>query len=411
MSTLTKNVGVVGSLPTTLLRSNATVENIRDALGDVDASDLPESTREIIDDLRARESRARLGSDSISELRNYVENGARLGSGASPEITRDYADQKMREKCSAPESPATSRASVPAERIINVAMESRPNVADKLESPLESQLKSETKAASRGRQPSDQALPKLDHSRPCGKHTHKKVTKNKTSSTRTIETREKTSTVCGPRSHTNEIRTLKDTKELTTSEEEFEEIYKYSSLKEDNEIECYTRITGAGDNGVEATSNERQADNEKLETSDYQGQDSSSSATSLSTVKYNPMEAWQADIYSIIAEEARKSKLKRDVEKAVESSSLKSRLPLLKVDESYDVANGHEAPVTPEPIPYSPVEDLYYVPLESGESYGKSQSGKIPAPGPDSLKDVCIRKILSMPYGVRIIHEITVARV
>ncbi|CAK9798691.1 hypothetical protein ANTPLA_LOCUS1730 [Anthophora plagiata] len=267
-------------------------------------------------------------------------------------------------------------------------------------------------------------------------HTHHcvhKVIKNEMSSTKTTRTQEKKSTVSDMKVYSNKVETSKDTRELTTSEEEFEEIYKYSSSREVDELLAYTcNIIPHKDDNLDRTksekcdntskilesilkfdqsSTEHFGDKEKHETADCQGHDSSSSATTMSTVKYNPMDAWQADIHSIIAEEARKSKLKFMTDKKVESSSLKSKLPMLKGDESsYDVTDSHDIPVTPEPIPYSPVEDLYYVPIESGENYVKSQSERNETSVPGSLKDLCIKKILSMPYGLHVINEITVPK-
>ncbi|XP_076647520.1 cbl-associated protein isoform X3 [Halictus rubicundus] len=152
------------------------------------------------------------------------------------------------------------------------------------------------------------------------------------------------------------------------SDEEFEEVYK---------------------------TNEEQSETEKFE-----ARDSSSSATSLSTVKYNPNDAWQADICSIIAEEARKSSLKD-----LDSSTLKSKLSSLRAENS-NALNGTD--VSPEPIPYSPVEDLYYLPLDSDNSSANKRSANRPTP--ESLINLCIKKLLSMPYGLQIINEITVPK-
>ncbi|XP_078046707.1 cbl-associated protein isoform X3 [Augochlora pura] len=129
--------------------------------------------------------------------------------------------------------------------------------------------------------------------------------------------------------------------------------------------------------------------------------DSSSSATSLSTVKYNPANAWQTDICSIIAEEARKSR-----QKDLDCCTLKSKLSLLKAEDS-NALNGKD--VSPEPIPYSPVEDLYYVPLDSGDGSDREPSANS-CYAPESLINLCIKRLLSMPYGLQIINEITVPK-
>ncbi|CAL7935025.1 unnamed protein product [Xylocopa violacea] len=383
LGTSAENIGSLRALLTLLARGDATVENIRDALTKVDALALPENVRGILDDLRARGSGVCFENDSIAELRNYVERGARLGSGASPEIARDL-DQKAREK---------SSTGAPVERIVRVRVEADGEPVERTNASSE---KPEARRSREGKGvEEDRAGSKQAHSR---RHVHKKTTKNEeTSSTKTVETLRSTT-----RDHRTEIS--KDTREMTTSEEEFEEIYKYSRAEDDAES-CRS-------GKVEDGRRER----EKRDSGAFDGhkdcQDSSSSATTLSTVKYNPMDAWQADIYAIIAEEARKSEERREKEREVDSSSLKSKLPLLKSDESSRVvANGDEVSVTPEPIPYSPVEDLYYVPLESGASYSKAQPRSDDAStGPESLKDLCILKILSMPYGLRLINEITVPK-
>ncbi|XP_076223048.1 cbl-associated protein isoform X9 [Nomia melanderi] len=150
-------------------------------------------------------------------------------------------------------------------------------------------------------------------------------------------------------------------------------------------------------NSEEGSEEACNASEQQLDAEKFEARDSSSSATTLSTVKYNPMEAWQADIYAIIAEEARKSK-----QKDLDTSSLKSKLSSLKAEDS-NTLNGKD--ISPEPIPYSPVEDLYYVPLECG----RESAGKHPVDNsrPESLMNLCIKRILSMPYGLQIINEIT----
>ncbi|XP_017765283.1 PREDICTED: uncharacterized protein LOC108554494 [Eufriesea mexicana] len=372
--TMSKNIGTLRTLLTIISRSDATVENIRDALSNVDALALPENVRKIIDDLRAGGRRVCLESDNIAELRNYVESGAGLGNGTSLEITTDCVDRATREKSSLFESSAKSRENGPVERIAKVAMES--DESDR------KRVSKEKKEEVQGKRPDEGVGSKETHSR---HHVHRKVIKNETSSTKTIETKEETSFMRHLGTRGNRLETSRDTKEMTTSEEEFEEIYRYSTSRGDdgqeNEDRKESEKHGSPSRVLESilkvdrASGEHSTDKEKHEAVDCQGHDSSSSATTLSTVKYNPMESWQTDVYSIIAEEARKSEAKREAEREVVSSSLKSRLPLLNGDDSTNsVANGHDIQVTPEPIPYSPVEDLYYVPVESGTNYVKNRS-------------------------------------
>ncbi|CAD1475864.1 unnamed protein product [Heterotrigona itama] len=385
-------IGSLGTLLTLISGSDATVENIRDALRNVDqpALALPENAREIIDDLRADGRCACSESDSI-ELRNCVENGVDLGNGATPEITRDHlARRETREKSPVSKSSGKSVARVPIERIVKVVMEPS-------EDPGEDRPTVSKSGKIRGTSTGEEKI----GPRQALRHVREKVIKSEASttlSTRTVETEERTPSPGG------KVESSKDARELTTSEQEFEEIYKCSTLgdrdrKERGKCESPSEILDAILNMQRGHS----TDKEKLET-DYH--DSSSSATTLSTVMYSPMDAWQADIYSIIAEEARKSKLKRQAEREVESSSLRSKLPFLKADfESLH----DEVPVTPEPIPYSPVEDLYYVPVESRTNYANDRSREDETvSGPGSLKDLCIKRILSMPYGLHVINEITV---
>ena len=54
--------------------------------------------------------------------------------------------------------------------------------------------------------------------------------------------------------------------------------------------------------------------------------------------------------------------------------------------------------------------DLYYVPLQDATSSSPAESKKFEDCRPDLLKDLCIRKILSLPYGPQIINEITLPK-
>ncbi|XP_031775260.1 LOW QUALITY PROTEIN: calponin homology domain-containing protein DDB_G0272472-like [Apis florea] len=208
---------------------------------------------------------------------------------------------------------------------------------------------------------------------------HKKIVKNETS--RTVETSSSSSS----KERGNKTESSKDTtRELTTSEEEFEEIYKYSTRASGDE----PRSSPAFEIGEERKDSPSHVLNSILKNDEtrshrkrnvYERSETSPSAKiSDSTRLHGPMEAWQVDIFSIIAEEARKSKLRRE---RIESS----------------------------PLPPSTSEDLYYVPIESGSNYSKGKRNDFEETGPvESLKDICIKKILSMPYGLHVINEITV---
>ncbi|XP_051170805.1 uncharacterized protein LOC127287754 [Leptopilina boulardi] len=114
-------------------------------------------------------------------------------------------------------------------------------------------------------------------------------------------------------------------------------------------------------------------------------QDSTSSSATPSTAKYNPKRS-SLDIDDIEAEEEKKEEKK--------SPQPKRKLTLLKT--SAEIIESE----SPQPIPYSPIEDLYFVPINE----------KYDAYRPDLLKNLCIKKILSMPYGLQIINEITLPK-
>jgi len=145
------------------------------------------------------------------------------------------------------------------------------------------------------------------------------------------------------------------------------------------------------------------------ETGDGQGHDSSSSTTSFNTIKHRPSGASLTDISAIVRET--KEDKPREDENAFkeESESLNRKLTLLK-REGETVGND---PGSPQPIPYSPVEDLYYAPLNEAERVKglKEVHREDTTSGyPTSLRELCVRRILSMPFGPQLIGEITTPR-
>ncbi|XP_043494598.1 uncharacterized protein LOC122519297 [Polistes fuscatus] len=118
---------------------------------------------------------------------------------------------------------------------------------------------------------------------------------------------------------------------------------------------------------------------------EFQDQDSSSSTASVSTVKYLPMESSLADVCSNIEKEE------------ISCSNLRNKLSLLKSKETNGIESDEEIESTNRSITYSQMEDLYYVPLNDEE---------ILTLNPSSLKDLSLRKIISMPYGVEIIRQL-----
>ncbi|XP_011068491.1 PREDICTED: uncharacterized protein LOC105154570 isoform X4 [Acromyrmex echinatior] len=135
---------------------------------------------------------------------------------------------------------------------------------------------------------------------------------------------------------------------------------------------------------------------------DVQGHDSSSSTTSLNTVKHRPLEASLTDITAIVRE-TREENLKDEV-----GESLKRKLTLLKNTERFvNETTPRENSKSPQLVPYSPVEDLYHVPLKKTVSEIPEIATKDVSRQPPSLRKLCVERILSMPYGPQVIGEIT----
>lgn len=125
---------------------------------------------------------------------------------------------------------------------------------------------------------------------------------------------------------------------------------------------------------------------------DVQGHDSSGSTASLNTVKHRSLDASLTDL---IRETKENNSEKNEGTK--EDSPLKRKLTLLKSAEETS---------SPQPVPYSPVEDLYYLPLSkevSWEDVREEEASKRPS----SLRELCVTRILSMPFGSQMIDEIT----
>ncbi|KYN03934.1 hypothetical protein ALC62_05235 [Cyphomyrmex costatus] len=135
---------------------------------------------------------------------------------------------------------------------------------------------------------------------------------------------------------------------------------------------------------------------------DVQGHDSSSSTTSLNTVRHRPLEASLTDIIAIVRE-TREENFKDEVEE-----SLKRKLTLLKnTEKSANETTPRENSKSPQPVPYSSVEDLYRVPLKKKVSETPEIATKDVSQQPPSLRKLCVERILSMPYGPQVIGEIT----
>lgn len=135
---------------------------------------------------------------------------------------------------------------------------------------------------------------------------------------------------------------------------------------------------------------------------DVQGHDSSSSTTSLNTVKHRPLEASLTDITAIVRE-TKEEYLKDEVEE-----SLKRKFTLLKnTERSANETTPRENSKSPQTVPYSPVKDLYHVPLKREVSETPEIAAKDVSRQPPSLRKLCVERILSMPHGPQVIGEIT----
>lgn len=131
-----------------------------------------------------------------------------------------------------------------------------------------------------------------------------------------------------------------------------------------------------------------------LSPTEFLGQDSSSSTASVSTAKYNPERSSLTDVSSVFKDEPPAT---------ANSPQLKRKLKLLKEEE----IPKEDEQDSPQPIPYSPVEEFYYSTSEKPDEENPDETGEAK---PDLLKDLCIKKILSLPYGEQIINEITLPK-
>lgn len=138
-------------------------------------------------------------------------------------------------------------------------------------------------------------------------------------------------------------------------------------------------------------------DEASFQRTDLQGHDSSSSTASLSTVRHHPLEASLTDISAIVRE---------TTDDDPPDESLKRKLTLLKNGGSAGEASGGSSPV-----PYSPVEDLCRVHEDAGAQGETSKDdASSPLAEPSPLRELCVRKILSLPFGPRVIGEIATPR-
>lgn len=224
---------------------------------------------------------------------------------------------------------------------------------------------------------------------------HERTVKSETSETKIIERHEKSTSANQRDSLRNSKYSTWESKRQERREEKHEEEMRSSSRESDarNSSDDEASFQRAD---VPASGNL----SPEGEPSDVQGHDSSSSTTSLSTVKHRPLETSLTDINAIVCE-AKEENLK-------DEGPLKRKFTLLKSVEKSTNETAGESSESPQPVPYSPAEDLSYVPLneevsvKTCEKAAKGASRRLP-----SLRELCVERILSMPCGSQVIGEIT----
>ena len=335
----TKTVEFIRTLLTVLSNHETTRQDVQDVLCNVDLGQFPQNIRVIIDDLMAPSLST--SSDSVANLCN----DGKFGSDASLEIAHDYVHDAMHEKFS-----DLTHSTAPC-----------PNVNVLPREPEESSIIKDCDTAESYFLEQDQCQPHIGN----GESTFFEERNSFSSISEEFEESSATADgkLCEENSRTGNICNSED--EQVTIDQ--------TPDKSDS--------TNDSESSISALS------------PDFQGQDSTSSSATPSTARYNPKRS-SLDIEEEIEEEEKKTEDKR-------SPKPKRKLALLKSSEQ-NFRDSKEAE-SPQPIPYSPVEDLYFVPIED-ETQKKSDNR------PDLLKDLCIKKILSMPYGEQIINEITVPK-
>ncbi|XP_048513054.1 uncharacterized protein LOC105693657 isoform X4 [Athalia rosae] len=339
-------VDFIKTLLTILTQRNTTYQDVQGFLSGFDLGVLPKNIRDIIDELMEPSSRASSESDS-TELRNasdfVSENIGGSRNDATPETAHDRGDENPRELPNSTHTLFEVPDGAVARTESNVS-ESRPSLDEEF-------LKEFSSRSERSATSSTTAQEAA-----------------------VIEAREKR-------------------ERITT------------------EIDAFTadaaRLCPVKNNQSENTLDQRENNSEKhkleealcstnaLSPAELIDQDSSSSAASLSTAKYNPESSSLTDINSVIHE---------DEKTTTDSPQPKRKLKLLN-ENGDQKTDGKEDQDSPQPIPYSPVEDFYYPTFDESEGFDNLVDAK-----PDLLKDLCIKKILSLPYGEQIINEITLPK-
>ncbi|XP_067209033.1 uncharacterized protein CAP isoform X7 [Linepithema humile] len=221
-------------------------------------------------------------------------------------------------------------------------------------------------------------------------HRERTSVKSETSETKIIERREAISSANQLNGHRNSKYSTWESKCEERREEKHEEETRSLSRQSDD----------VQNSESDDEANFRRASVPADSEGDVQGHDSSSSTTSLSTVKHRPLEASLTDISAIVRETKDEDNPKSEAEEF-----LKRKLALSKNAEELTDENLEGNLKSPRPIPYSTsVENLHYVPSNEAEKETR------PSRSLPSLKELCVKRILSLPFGPRVIDEITAPR-
>ncbi|XP_019701056.1 uncharacterized protein LOC105192612 [Harpegnathos saltator] len=240
--------------------------------------------------------------------------------------------------------------------------------------------------------------------------------KRETSETRIIERREESSSVeQRDGAQGNSKYSTWESRREERREEKYEE--KHEETRGSSVRLSDARNSPDGEASFQRTAEAARADPspESEEPADLQAHDSSSSTASISTVKHRPMEASLTDISAVIRETKDNSDSQEEPD---EPSKRKLTLPGNNNKGLAGDASG-DSSESPQPVPYSPVEDLCYMPLDTDDedvSAGaqgegsKDASSAATSAQPSPLRELCVQKILSMPFGPQVISEITTPR-
>ncbi|XP_023287928.1 uncharacterized protein LOC105701092 isoform X3 [Orussus abietinus] len=391
-------------LLTVLSRKDTTRQDVQNVLTRFDINQLPQNIQDIIDDLMAPSSHVSMDSDSL-DLRNSDQDcDAEVGSDTNSEIAYERINEVVSQK-----SLCVGQAS-----LIELSRSEQNGI-------LHEETKQELFKAFESAIASNKMI-----SEKCHKNASTAVEVNGIEPEDGINTDKikdgdkENGTVCDKK----EIEVIQDVEHKQDDEGKRDQDAQgddknegIKMKKEERDVNTPKIEDSKDSTSIELQSTDSKSPNKSEEAEcsssaqspiDFQGLDSSSSATTLSTAKYNPRSSL-ADLSSVVQDEEKEGiKDKQGADQG--SPQPKRKLTLLKGDEDSSKGSSKDGEAgSPQPIPYSPIEDLYYVPLDKTEEISPSEE-KPEEPRPDSLKDLCVKKILSMPYGMQIINEITLPK-